>query len=76
LVVLSALLIIIVALLTTWWALLGLVGLILIIPAVRVVVSGAGGPALIGVLKATGLAELASSVGFVAGLSLATVWFT
>jgi 1,4-dihydroxy-2-naphthoate polyprenyltransferase len=75
LVALSALLIIIVALLTTWWALLGLVGLILIIPAVRLVMSGAGGPALIAVLKATGLTELASSVGFAAGLSLATAWF-
>jgi 1,4-dihydroxy-2-naphthoate octaprenyltransferase len=75
LVVLSALLIIIVALLTTWWAAVGLVGLILIIPAVRVVTSGAGGLALIGVLKTTGLAELAGSVGFAAGLILAAVWF-
>jgi len=75
LIVLSALLIITVALLTTWWALVGLVGLILIIPAVRVVVSGAGGLALIGVLKTTGLTELASSVGFAAGLVLAAVWF-
>jgi 1,4-dihydroxy-2-naphthoate polyprenyltransferase len=75
LVVLTALLIITVTLLTTWWALVGLVGLILIIPAVRVVTSGAGGPALIGVLKTTGLAELASSVGFATGLILAAVWF-
>jgi 1,4-dihydroxy-2-naphthoate polyprenyltransferase len=74
LVVLSALLIIIVALVTSWWALLGLVGLILIIPAIRVVMSRAAGLALIGVLKATGLAELASSVGFAAGLLLATLW--
>jgi 1,4-dihydroxy-2-naphthoate polyprenyltransferase len=74
LVVLSALLIIIVALVTTWWALLGLVGLILIIPAIRVVMSRAAGLALIGVLKATGLAELASSVGFAAGLLLPTLW--
>jgi 1,4-dihydroxy-2-naphthoate octaprenyltransferase len=72
---LSALLIIIVALVTTWWALLGLVGLILIIPAIRVVMSRAAGLALIGVLKATGLAELASSVGFAAGLLLATLWW-
>jgi 1,4-dihydroxy-2-naphthoate octaprenyltransferase len=68
LVALSALLIIIVAFLTTWWALLGLAGLILIIPALRVVISGGSGPALIGVLKATGLAELASAIGFAAGL--------
>mgnify|MGYP003694616549 CR=1 FL=1 len=56
---LSALLIIIVALLTSWWALLGLAGFVLIIPAVRIVLSGGSGPALIAVLKATSLAELA-----------------
>jgi 1,4-dihydroxy-2-naphthoate polyprenyltransferase len=72
---LSVLLIIVVAFLTTWWALLGLAGLFLIIPAVRLVMSGASGLALIGVLKATGLAELASSVGFAAGLILATLLF-
>ena len=71
LVALSGLLIIVVALLTTWWALLGLAALFLIIPAVRLVTSGAIGLALIGVLKATGLAELASSVGFAIGLILA-----
>ena len=70
LVALSGLLIIVVAFLTTWWALLGLAGLFLIIPAVRLVTSGAIGLALIGVLKATGLAELASSVGFAIGLIL------
>ena len=70
LVALSVLLIIVVAFLTTWWALLGLAGLVLIIPAVRVVMSGASGLALIGVLKATGLAELASAVGFAIGLIL------
>jgi 1,4-dihydroxy-2-naphthoate polyprenyltransferase len=75
LVALSALLIIIVALLTTWWALLGLAELVLIIPAVRVVMSGGSGPALIGVLKATSLAELVCAVGFIAGLTLAALWF-
>ena len=70
---LSALLIIIVALVTTWWALLGLAGLLVIIPAVRVVLSGGTGPALIGVLKATGLAELVTAVGFAAGLALAAL---
>jgi 1,4-dihydroxy-2-naphthoate octaprenyltransferase len=59
-----------VALLTTWWALVGLAGLLLIIPAIRVVLSGGRGPALIGVLKATGLAELATAIAFAAGLSL------
>jgi 1,4-dihydroxy-2-naphthoate octaprenyltransferase len=72
LVALSALLIVIVALLTTWWALIGLAGLILIIPAVRVVMSKGSGPALIGVLKATSLAELVCAIGFTAGLVLTT----
>jgi 1,4-dihydroxy-2-naphthoate octaprenyltransferase len=67
---LSALLIITVALLTSWWALLGLGGFVLLIPAVRTVVSGGTGPALIAVLKATGLAELTTAVGFAAGLIL------
>jgi 1,4-dihydroxy-2-naphthoate octaprenyltransferase len=70
LVAVSAMLITVVAVLTTWWALLGLAGLVLIIPAVRVVMSGASGLPLIGVLKATGLAELASAVGFAIGLIL------
>jgi 1,4-dihydroxy-2-naphthoate polyprenyltransferase len=74
LVALSALLIIIIAaLLTSWWALLGLAGLLLIIPAVRVVLSGGTGPTLIGVLKATGLAELVSAIGFAAGLTFAAL---
>jgi 1,4-dihydroxy-2-naphthoate polyprenyltransferase len=71
----SALMIIVVAYLTTWWALLGLAGLALIIPGIRVVLSGGSGPALIGVLKATSLAELISAVGFAAGLILAILWF-
>ena len=75
LVALSALLIIIVALLTTWWAVLGLAGLALIIPAVRIVLAGGTGPALIGVLKATSLAELTTAVGFAAGLTLSALWF-
>jgi 1,4-dihydroxy-2-naphthoate octaprenyltransferase len=75
LVVLGAFLVIIVALLTTWWALLGLAGLILIISAVRVVLSGGSGPALIPVLKATGLTELACAIGFTAGLILSALWF-
>ena len=72
LVALSPLLIVIVALLTTWSALIGLAGLILIIPAVRVVMSKGSGPALIGVLKATSLAELMCAIGFSAGLVLGT----
>ena len=67
---LSALLIIIVALLTSWWALLGLAGLVLIIPALRIVLSGGSGAALINVLKATSLAELLAAIGFAAGLAI------
>jgi 1,4-dihydroxy-2-naphthoate polyprenyltransferase len=74
LVLLSAFLIIIVAYLTTWWAILGLAGLALIIPAVRIVSSGGRGPTLIGVLKATSLAELISAIGFAAGLVLSAFW--
>jgi len=68
LVALSGVLIIIVAFLTTWWALLGLIGLLSIIRASRAMLSGAVGPALIGVLKATSLAELSCAIGFAAGL--------
>jgi 1,4-dihydroxy-2-naphthoate octaprenyltransferase len=70
LVSLSALLIILVAALTTWWALLGLAGLVLIIPAVRIVLSGGSGATLITVLKATSLAELLAAIGFAAGLAI------
>ena len=76
LVTLSAVMIILVAYLTSWWALLGLAGLLLIIPAVRVVVSGGRGPTLIGVLKATSLAELVCAICFTAGLLLSVLWFT
>ena len=76
LVVLSALLIVAGAFLTTWWALLGLAGFVLIIPAVRIVLSGASGPALIAVLKATSLTELATAIAFAAGLVLGAVRLT
>ena len=76
LVVLSALLIVAGAFLTTWWALLGLAGLVLIIPAVRIVLSGASGPALIAVLKATSLTELATAIAFAAGLVLGALRLT
>jgi 1,4-dihydroxy-2-naphthoate polyprenyltransferase len=73
LVALSGLMIIVVAYLTTWWALLGLAGLVLIIPGIRIVTSGGRGPTLIGVLKATSLAELATAIGFTAGLVLSVL---
>jgi len=65
---LAAVMIIIVVALTSWWALLGLAGLMLIIPALRAVITGALGPALIPVLKSTGLAELATALGLAVGL--------
>jgi 1,4-dihydroxy-2-naphthoate polyprenyltransferase len=71
LVIAAALMIIAVAALTSWWALLGLAGLVLIIPAVRVVISGGRGRDLIPVLKVTGLAELLASVALTAGLVIA-----
>jgi 1,4-dihydroxy-2-naphthoate polyprenyltransferase len=62
-----------VALLTSAWALLGLGGLLLLVPALRTVRSGGQGPALIRVLKTTGMAELASAVGLAAGLVLSAI---
>jgi 1,4-dihydroxy-2-naphthoate octaprenyltransferase len=47
-----------VAVATTWWALLGLGFVAVANPAVRTVVGGATGPALVPVLQQTGLAEL------------------
>ena len=47
---------------STWWGLLALFALILVGGPVRAVLDGASGPALIRVLKFTGLAELAASV--------------
>ncbi|HEY3002983.1 MAG TPA: 1,4-dihydroxy-2-naphthoate polyprenyltransferase [Kribbellaceae bacterium] len=56
--------------LATWWALVALIALPLAVRAVRVVVSDAVGPALIPVLRDTGLAELLYAVGLTAGLVL------
>ena len=73
LVALAALLLAAAAALTTGWALLGLLGLVVLRPAWHAVLEGAQGPALIGVLKATGVAELLCAVGFAAGLVVAAV---
>ena len=54
----------------TPWALLGLLGLPLVVRAARMVASGASGPALIPVLRDTGLAELALAAGLALGLAL------
>jgi 1,4-dihydroxy-2-naphthoate octaprenyltransferase len=70
---LSAAMIIAVAGLTSAWALLGLAGLLLLVPALRTVLSGGQGPALVAVLKTTGLAELVSAAGLAFGLVLATI---
>jgi 1,4-dihydroxy-2-naphthoate octaprenyltransferase len=60
----------VVSALATPWALLALIALPLGVRAVRVVLSDAVGPALIPVLKDTGLTELAYAVGLAAGLAL------
>jgi 1,4-dihydroxy-2-naphthoate polyprenyltransferase len=70
---LAAAMIVGVAGLTSAWALLGLAGLLLLIPALRTVLAGGQGAALVGVLKTTGLAELVSAAGLAAGLVLTTV---
>ncbi|MEL4358848.1 MULTISPECIES: 1,4-dihydroxy-2-naphthoate polyprenyltransferase [unclassified Luteococcus] len=59
-----------VAALTTWWALLSLAMLVFLLPATRTVLTGATGKALIQVLKFTGFAELACSVGLFLGCVL------
>ena len=69
----TAVMIVMVAALTSWWALLGLTGLILTIPAIRIVITGGTGPSLIAVLKATSLTELLVSVSLSAGLVIATM---
>ncbi|MCD2190886.1 1,4-dihydroxy-2-naphthoate polyprenyltransferase [Actinomycetospora soli] len=53
------------------WALLGLVSLVVLVPALRRVLGGARGPALIPVLRDTGLALLVWAIGTAAGLALA-----
>ncbi len=55
---------------TTWWATLGLLGFVLLVPAVRRVLGGATGPALIAVLKATGSGELVIAIALTTGLVL------
>jgi 1,4-dihydroxy-2-naphthoate polyprenyltransferase len=69
---LAAGMIVAVAALTSPWALLGLAAVPVLVPAVRTVLSGKEGPALIAVLKTTGLAELLSAVGLALGLLLST----
>jgi 1,4-dihydroxy-2-naphthoate octaprenyltransferase len=56
--------------LATPWTLLAFIALPLAIKAVRVVLSDAVGPALIPVLKSTGLTELLYAIGLAVGLAL------
>jgi 1,4-dihydroxy-2-naphthoate polyprenyltransferase len=60
----------VVSVLATPWTLLALIALPLGIRAVRVVLSDAVGPALIPVLKDTGLTELVYAIGLAIGLAL------
>ncbi len=53
--------------LSSWWALLGLVGLPLLVRPVRDVLDGAVAKGLIQVLKLTGVAELVVAVGLTTG---------
>jgi 1,4-dihydroxy-2-naphthoate polyprenyltransferase len=73
LVVLPGLLLIVVAAITSWFALLALAGIGAALPAARAVLGGARGPALIPVLQRTGLAELITALGLLAGLWLGTL---
>ncbi|MFT4166078.1 MAG: 1,4-dihydroxy-2-naphthoate polyprenyltransferase [Microlunatus sp.] len=66
----AAVALMVVAATTTWWALLGLAGIAMLVPAVRTILGGARGPALIAVLKATGSAELVYALGLAIGLTL------
>ena len=52
---------------TTWWALLGLSGLVFLVPATRHIITGGTGFALVRTLKLTGFAELAAGIGLFVG---------
>ncbi|MGZ5405129.1 MAG: 1,4-dihydroxy-2-naphthoate polyprenyltransferase [Nocardioides sp.] len=58
-----------VAVSTTWLALLGLAFLVPLVPALRTVLGGATGPALVPVLQQTGVAEMVWALGVVLGLA-------
>ena len=70
LVLVSVVAVTLLASMTTWWALLGLLAVILLAGPVRLVLSGATGRALIGVLKLVGLGELAMAAGLALGLAI------
>jgi 1,4-dihydroxy-2-naphthoate octaprenyltransferase len=58
-----------VAVSTTWLALLGLAFLAPLVPALRTVLGGAAGPALVPVLQQTGVAEMVWALGVAVGLA-------
>lgn len=62
-----------VGLTATPWALLGLASVLLMVGPIRLMVQGAVGRPLISVLKLTGLAELAMSVGMLVGALIEAV---
>jgi 1,4-dihydroxy-2-naphthoate octaprenyltransferase len=70
LVAVSLLAVLVVAVTATPWALIGLIGIVCLVPAVVAVLRGAVGPALIPVLKSTGLGELVYAVGLLLGLAI------
>ncbi len=69
LVIAAAAAVIAVAVSTSWLALLGLGFLVPLVPALRTVLGGATGPALIPVLQQTGIAEMVWALGVVIGLA-------
>ncbi|MFP5283946.1 MAG: 1,4-dihydroxy-2-naphthoate polyprenyltransferase, partial [Actinomycetes bacterium] len=70
LVALAVVMVAVTATATSWAVLLGLPGLLLALAAVRIVLAGARGPALVPVLQITGLAELVMAAGLALGLAL------
>ena len=58
-----------VAVSTTWLALLGLAFLVPLAPALRTVLGGVAGPALVPVLQQTGVAEMVWALGVAVGLA-------
>ncbi len=69
LVVAAAAAVVAVAVSTTWLALLGLAFLAPLVPALRTVLGGATGPALVPVLQQTGVAEMVWALGVAVGLA-------
>ena len=71
LVLASAAAVVAVAVATTWWVLVGLLFVLSLVPAIRAVLTGARGPALIPVLAQTGRSQLVWAVLVAAALVLA-----